>query len=194
MHKRILSLLSFGLLVVVQLTVPAGMILDRERTLREGQLFKFKTRPIDPADAFRERYVWLSLEPSTVPYSSTNQPWGYNQKGFAVLATDTNGYACVKRLEHLRPAHETAVQVQVSDWGNRNEAHLQWNGLDRYYMAEGKAPAAETAYRVHNLRTNQTCSVTIRVRGAHAVIENLFVDDQPIHAWLRAHPDKTRQP
>lgn len=198
MNKRNILLLGFALVAAAQLAVPAWMIVQREWTLHEGHVFKFRTRPIDPSDAFRGRYVWLGLEPSTVHEMKpsalspdTDQQWGYNQKGFAVLDTDTNGYACVKRLTHLRPVHETAVQVRVSYWGNRNgEAHLQWTGLDRYYMAEGKAPAAETAYRDHNLRTNQTCYVTIRVRGESAVIENLFIDNMPITDWLRLQAPK----
>ena len=66
--------------------------------------------------------------------------------------------------------------------------HIAWPGLDRYYMTERKAPAAETAYREHNRRAAQTCYVTVRVRGTRAVIENLFIDDQPIRDWLREHP------
>jgi len=87
------------------------------------------------------------------------------------------------------------VPVRVS-WSDtsKNEVHIQWSGLDRFYMAENKAPAAETAYRKHNLRTNQTCHVTVRVRGAQAVIENLFIDDKPIREWLRSHTDKTKTP
>ena len=46
------------------------------------------------------------------------------------------------------------------------------------------------AYRAHSIHTNQTCHVTVRVRGTSAVIENLFVENQPIHEWLREHKGK----
>ena len=188
MHKRNWILLGFALVVAAQLAVPAGMIVDREWTLRHGQLFKFKTRPVDPADAFRGRYIWLGLEPETIqlPDAST---WSANQKAFAVVETDANGFATVKRLERTCPANEAAVPVCVSWWGSaKNEVHITWPGLDRYYMAEGKAPAAEKAYREHNRRaTPSSCHVTVRVRGTHAVIENLFIDNQPIQEWLRTH-------
>lgn len=194
MSRRNWLVLAFGLVVAAQLTVPAWSIVGHERALREGRVFKFRTRPVDPADAFRGRYVWLSLEPDAVKVTGAAQ-WRYNQKAFAVLDTDTNGFVVVKRLERERPANESAVRVRTL-WCNTpsNGVHIAWPGLDRYYMTEGKAPAAETAYRDHSRRTNQTCHVTVRVLGGHAVIENLFIADQPIQSWLRnaqqAHPSK----
>ncbi len=190
MNRRNWILLAFGIVVFAQLAVPAWSIIGHERTLREGRVFKFRTRPVDPADAFRGRYVWLSLEPDAVTVPEVSH-WDYNQKAFAVLGTDTNGFVIVQRLDRVQPGDEPAVRVRTGWRDTRtHEIHIQWPGLDRYYMAEDKAPAAETAYRAHSLRTNQTCHVTVRVRGAHAVIENLFIEDQPIHAWLREHPGK----
>ena len=190
MNKRNLILLGFVVLVAAQLAVPAWMIVDREWTLREGQVFKFRTRPVDPVDAFRGRYVWLGLQPETIDVPDTTK-WRAHQKAFAVLGADTNGFAIVKRLERASPNDEPAVPVTVSWWGSsRSEVHINWEGLDRLYMNETKAPSAETAYRKHNSRANQSCHVTIRVRGTHAVIENLFIDDQPIRDWLRTHAGK----
>jgi len=185
MNKRNLILLSFVLVAAAQLAAPAWMIVDREWTLREGRVFKFRTRPVDPVDAFRGRYVWLGLEPDTVRVPDTTN-WRSNQKAFAVLGTDTNGFAIVKRLDRVQPAGEPAVPVYVT-WPNAGTVHINWPGLDRFYMPEGKAPAAETAYREHNRRASQSCHVTVRVRGTHAVIENLFIEDQPIRDWLRSH-------
>ncbi|MCX6996229.1 MAG: GDYXXLXY domain-containing protein [Kiritimatiellaeota bacterium] len=188
MHKRNLLLLGFALVVAAQLAVPAWMIVEREWTLRDGQVFKFKTRPIDPSDAFRGRYVWLGLEPNPVKVPDVS-PWSYHQKAFAVLAADTNGFAIVERLAREAPAGQAAVPVRVS-WTDtkKGEVHINWTGLDRLYMTEKKAPAAEDAYHAHSRRTNSTCHVTVRVRGTRAVIENLFIENQPIHDWLKTHP------
>jgi len=190
MKTRSGILVGFALLVAVQLAVPAWMIVERERTLNSGQLFKFRTRPVDPVDAFRGHYVALRLEPETVHVADIGL-WHHHQKAFAVLGADTNGFAIVKRLERVKPPNEPAVVVHTG-WFNdkKSEAHLDWSGLDRYYMEEEKASDAEDAYRRHTNRTNNTCYVTIRVRGAHAVVENLFINDQPIHAWLRQHKAK----
>lgn len=186
MGKRSLILLGFGVVVAAQLAVPASMIIGRERTLREGQVFKFRTQPVDPADAFRGRYVLLRLEPGVVEVPRAEE-WPYRRKAFAVLGTDTNGFAVVTRLERKQPAGEPAARVRTL-WHERNDRlHINWIGLDRYYMTEEKAPAAEAAYWSHNTRTNRACHVAVRVRGGDAVIEDLFIDDQPIRDWLREH-------
>jgi len=186
MNKRNLILLGFAIVAAAQLAVPAWMIVEREWTLQKGQVFKFKTRPVDPSDTFRGRYVWLSLEPESVRVPDAAQ-WRRDQKGYAVLGTDTNGFAIVKRLDRAKPAGESAVQVHATWVSTNREVHINWPGLDRYYMSEDKAPAAETGYREHSRRDSQSCHVTVRVRGTHAVIENLFIDDQPVHAWLHTH-------
>lgn len=49
--KTLLSV--FILVAIVQLYVPAKMILDREDILDTGKEYKFKTEPIDPNDPFR---------------------------------------------------------------------------------------------------------------------------------------------
>lgn len=185
MNRRNLLLLAFAAAVAAQLAVPAWMIAGRELTMRAGKLFKFKTRPVDPVDAFRGRYVWLGLEPGAVMVPDAKK-WRTNQKVFAVLGTDSNGFAMVNRLERAMPAGgEASVKVRVL-WSDiyKNEVRIGWPGLDRYYMTEKKAPEAEKAYWDHNVRTNRGCHVTVRVRGGSAVIENLFIEDKPVSDWL----------
>jgi uncharacterized membrane-anchored protein len=185
MSNRNLMLIVFSVAVAAQLAVPAWMIAGRERTMREGKTFKFRTRPVDPVDAFRGRYVWLSLEPGSVKVQDADK-WMANQKAYAVLGTDSNGFAVVNRLDRAMPAGEPAVKVRVR-WPNiqQKEVRVDWPGLDRYYMTEKKAPAAERAYWQHNVRTNRTCHVTVRVSGNDAVIENLFIEEKPVSDWLK---------
>lgn len=190
MNKRSLLLLGFAVVVAAQLAVPAWMIIGHEWTLREGRVFKFRTRPVDPADAFRGRYVWLGLEPVAVKVPDANS-WPNNTAAFAVLGTDSNGFAVVKALTRDRPKNAAVVAVRTA-WSdvNRGEIHINLPGLDRYYLAEDKAPAADEAYRAHSRRTNPACYVTVRILGTHALIENLYIENQPIHEWLRTHRGK----
>ncbi len=57
-------------------------------------------------------------------------------------------------------------------------------------MMEEKAPAAETAYREHSRGDRQDCYITVRVRGSVGVIENLYIENQTIHDWLKTHQGK----
>jgi len=182
-NKKALWLAAFALVAAAQLAVPAWMIVNRERMLRDGRQFRFRTQPVDPADAFRGRYVWVRLDPDRIAMKEVNQ-WEHNQRGYAVLATGTNGYAKVVRLDRTLPAVEPAIPVHIN-WTDvrKGEVFFSWP-LDRYYVEERKAPAAETAYRKHNRPTNDNCYVTVRVRGDDAVLENLFIDGKPIREVL----------
>ncbi|MCL5269750.1 MAG: GDYXXLXY domain-containing protein [bacterium] len=183
MYKKPLLLLGLAAASLAQLAVPGWMIVRREITLREGELFKFSTAPVDPADAFRGRYVWLRLEPDrvTVPGGAA---WPDNRRAYAVLAADANGFAKVIRLDPTLPSDAPAIPVRVLWSDSRTgEVHIRWP-LDRFYMEEKKAPAAEAAYRSRSRRDNRDCHVTVRVHDGNAVLENLFIDGQPIRDYL----------
>ena len=184
MNRKGLLLLALAAAAAAQLAVPAWMIVGRELTLRDGVQFKFRTRPVDPADAFRGRYVLLGLEPDHVTVSNASQ-WASGARAYAVLSTDADGFAEVLRLDRTPPPVELAIPVRVG-WSvaGTNGVHFSWP-LDRYYMEETRAPAAEAAYRSHSTRTNRTCHVTVRVRGRDAVLEGLFIDGKPIREFLK---------
>lgn len=60
--NRNLLLALLVVLAAAQLAVPASMIVQRETVLTQGRVYKFKTAPVDPVDAFRGRYVALRFE------------------------------------------------------------------------------------------------------------------------------------
>lgn len=49
-------------LFAIQLAIPGYMIFEQNQILTEGTAYKFKTRPIDPYDPFRGRYVTLAFD------------------------------------------------------------------------------------------------------------------------------------
>jgi uncharacterized membrane-anchored protein len=63
--------------------------------------------------------------------------------------------------------------------------------IDRYYMEEKAAPAAERVYRQHTQRDKQDAYVTVRVKDGFAVIEGLFVGGQKIEDAVRNYGGKT---
>lgn len=192
MSKLSLTLMAFLVVAIAQLSVPVSLIVNHELTIRKGTVFKFRTAPVDPSDPFRGRYVALQLEPETVGVPD-GVAWKHNEKVYAVLESDTNGFTRVKRLDRSQPENEVALQVRIA-WIDHQgkKVHIRWPGLDRYYMTETKAPEAESAYRAHSLRNNQSCHVTVRVRGTSGVVENLYVDNTPIQEWLRTHKQVAR--
>ncbi len=176
-----LRLLVFAALAVVQLGVPASMIYKRESVLRYGRVFKFKTAPVDPVDAFRGRYVALSFQANTAPtketFSAATQVW-------AVLTEDENGFAKIERVSRTRIDADNVMLVTTARWNSEGSVQVDFP-FDRYYMEESAAPRAEEAYRANSQRSNQNAYVTVRVYHGSAAIEELYVDGKPIRDFLR---------
>ena len=83
---------AFLVVCAVQLAVPALMIRTYEATLERGRPYKVRCAPMDPADAFRGRYVWLSLEvPAPEGYAEGELTWG--RKMWALLEELTGAIA-----------------------------------------------------------------------------------------------------
>jgi uncharacterized membrane-anchored protein len=186
------------LLIVVaaaQLAIPATMIHRQETILRDGREYKFKTRPVDPADAFRGRYVWLGFEQDHAPWKgpsgSDEETHGrHGQNAFATLAVDANGFAQVSAIAPSKPASGDFLKVQVSYRGWGTNVGDVWFSMpfDRYYMEESKAPEAERVYWQHQNRrttTNHMTFAVVRVLDGRAALENVILDGRPIAEYVK---------
>jgi hypothetical protein len=57
--------------------------------------------------------------------------------------------------------------------------------FDKYWVTERDAPAAETAYRNLSRRDKQNAFASVRVFRGDAVLEQLYLDNQPLGDYLR---------
>lgn len=186
MNKRWLMVI-FAVVAAVQVAVPVAMILQREPILRTGRVYKFRTRPVDPYDAFRGRYVQLAFEQDHAPWRSHDEV----QRGMALFAsvtTGTNGFAVIPEAASERPAKGDYIKVVASHpgWGTNAGSVYFTLPFDRYYLEESKAPQAEKTYWEHN-RRNQTNSDTyavVRIKDGEAVLADLYVADKPIRDYF----------
>jgi len=170
----------FAVVALVQLAVPAGMIVRREWTLKEGKQFRFHTTPVDPYDAFRGRYVALSLEPNSVAVSTN---FAHRTKVYVTLEEGPDGFARFTGAS-IGPPHDKDYIKAESLYNDRGKLTLRLP-FDRFYMEESAAPKAEQAYREHSRRGQQDAYVTVRVRNGFAVLENLYVAGKPIAEFVR---------
>lgn len=183
--------LKLALAVVIfaaQLAAPAWMIADQEITLRRGTVWKFKTRPIDPYDPFRGRYVTLAFEAETMPDPDAPEIYG-GETVYGVLAEDDQGFARFARLlteppddasEHLR-----ADVSYVDTWSTETQrtVHLMLP-FGRFYMNERLAPEAEAAMRRRAGDGPREAWAQVRVRNGRGVIEDLYIEGSPVNEYL----------
>ncbi|HVM62471.1 MAG TPA: GDYXXLXY domain-containing protein [Verrucomicrobiae bacterium] len=171
----------FAVVALAQLAVPAWMIVSHEQTLAAGEVFKFHTAPVDPYDAFRGRYVRLQIDQNSLPMPAGVE-WKRGQKVFALIETGTNGFARLTELRATPPVDKPYLAVRVS-YISGQTAWLDVP-LDRFYMEESLAPAAEKAYREHSRVAQHDAYITVRIRDGSPVIENLWIDGTPIRDFL----------
>ena len=170
----------FAAMALLQLAAPASMILSRERTLKQGEAFKFQTAPVDPYDAFRGRYVALRIANSEAAWPEGVSA-SYGQTIYATIETDVDGFAKFGAASLSPPKGKPYLKVKAGSVNGKGGIALQLP-FDRFFMEEAKAPAAEAAYREHDRGGAAGAYVVIRVLDGAGVIENLFVGGKPIAA------------
>ncbi len=183
MNTKPVLLAGMLVLALAQLGVPLSMIARREATLRDGKVFRFKTAPVDPYDAFRGRYVALGVEERKGPLEG-NAEYRRGQRVYALLEEDGEGFARIRQVVTARPDEGDYIAVRGA-WGRDKDGNLQvhWP-FNRYYMNEELAPRAERVYREHSRRGKHDAYITVRVKGGFAVLEELYISDKPIGEFL----------
>ena len=171
-------LIVFVLVAFAQLAVPGSLIWKREHTLRQGNVWKFRTAPVDPVDVFRGRYVALHFDIET---QEVSPPPNSNSGDtiFVTLKSNAEGFAEIDQVLATRPAGDDFMEAGLL-------GKTITLPFDKYWVTERDAPAAETAYRNLSRRGNQNAYVSVRVFRGDAAIEQLYLDNQPLGDYLRA--------
>ena len=181
-------IIIFGLLITAQVAVPFRMIQQRETVLRKGELFRFKTEPIDPADPFQGRYVWLRIEDNYVTLSEdVVDHVDRRSYGYATISVDDKGFAHFAEWTLERPEITSYLKTRASGhartWDPETEKS-SYKGLrieipfTRFYMDEAKAPRAEILAR--DATRNEDCWVEVRILNGKAVIEDVIAEGQSL--------------
>lgn len=185
--------LAFGCMVLFQLALPGWVLVDHERVLTEGEVYLFRTEPIDPRDPFRGEYVTLNFAAEsgqwTSPAASTEEY--VRSSAFAVLGTDTGGFARIERLTRERPTGSAFVEVQFMSFGSDGVSRVSLP-FDRFYLEEGDGAATEQMLQPQwsndTLVQPMPAHAVVRILNGRAVIEDLVVGGRSIHEWLKDMP------
>lgn len=178
-HKYIL-LLIFLFITFFQLLVPANMIFQKNKTVESGTLYKFRVKPVDPADPFIGRYVDLSFDQDTVPVDDDK----FYRNGsiiYVELARSIDSFAVIKGIS-LEPydAQTDYVQAKVA-YAYDNKVHIQYP-FSKFYMEESKAPDAEM-YADKMLRdSTYTGYAEVYIYKGDAVLKDVKINNRTIRS------------
>jgi uncharacterized membrane-anchored protein len=183
------ALIIFALVAFAQLSVPAVIAWQRVQTLAHGRVWKFKTAPVDPEDALRGRFVWLRF--MAEEYTAPEKFVGVDHV-YAVLKEDADGFAQVDHVSTTPLSGDNVMKVDPGGYWDNTGQHIRFP-FNQFWITEKRAPEAEKAYRDNSRRGQQNAFVTVRVRNGDAAMEQLYLDNQPLPEYLRAHAQAAKK-
>ncbi|WP_158845293.1 GDYXXLXY domain-containing protein [Algibacter sp. L1A34] len=175
----------FILVALVQLAIPAQMIFGQETVLKTGVAYKFKTRPVDPSDPFKGKYITLNFDVSN--FKTKDSLWERNEEVLVYLTTDSLGYAKIDAVsKHVLERNTNDYVKAKAYWYSTYSKELVIRfPFNKYYMKETKAYAAETAVRDRQRDSlpNNTHAL-VYVQEGEAVLEDVIIDDISIKDYV----------
>lgn len=182
---------AFIVLALVQLFVPAKMIMDREDVLSNGIPFKFQTAPVDPNDIFRGKYIMLSFKENSYVVDSSSS-WDGVQAVYVTVANDEQGFAKLTGIYKTLPKNS-------SNYFKANVAYISTDSItkvfvkfpfDRFYMEESKAPEAEEVYREAQRDTTQQTYAVVFIKDGESGLKDVMINNIPVKEMIRRNHAK----
>ncbi|GAA4275872.1 GDYXXLXY domain-containing protein [Aquimarina mytili] len=180
--KIIHVFIGFVIVALIQIFVPLQMIWQQEDVLSSGEVYKFKTRPIDPTDPFRGKYITLQYEMNSFTMADTTYIQG--DKIFVYIENDDAGYAKVHSLSKtdLRLDKDYVI-AKVT--GNHKDVINFKLPFDRFYMEETKAYDAEKAYRENNRNNTQNdVYALVHIKEGKSVLKDVIINGISIQKFV----------
>ena len=178
MKNKTLYIVAFVLMALAQLYVPYYMIVHAENVLKSGKAFKFKTKPVDPSDPLRGKYIVLSYAIDAFPMDSS-LVFNPDQTVYVSLSTDSLGFAQIVEVQPVEPEYtDDYVPATVSSMYN-GTVYLRYD-FDRLYLEESLAPIAEEKFRQANSNSQSNTYALIYVYRGRAVVDDVFIDGKSV--------------
>lgn len=179
------TLILLIVLFAIQLAIPGYMIFEQNQILTEGTAYKFKTRPIDPYDPFRGRYVTLSYaaDQEVIPVMEgsniESEDWVY-----ALVGVDDDGYAVLEVLTDVKPEEGQDYLYLETFYRGYDGGFLVSLPFDRYFASEENAPKIESAVWRRQREQVEDVYAKIRILNGKGTIEDLYVNDILIREYI----------
>jgi uncharacterized membrane-anchored protein len=195
--KGMKKILFFVFIVacIIQLAVPAKMIMDKENVMSEGHEYKFRTAPVDPYDPFRGKYITLSFDANRYVGAGRDSNYFEGDDVNVLLGTDSAGFAIIAGLSKKVPDGENInvdyVKAKVR-YAYNKEVTIDYP-FQRFYMDENKAASAESNYRNANRQnTTQEVYALVYVKEGEAALKDVVVNGVSIQV-IASQRNQNRQ-
>ena len=194
MNSKKIMIPVFILVALVQIYVPAKIIIGRAIVLKSGKEFKFRTAPIDPNDPFRGKYIDLYFNDNMVKIQ-TKENWVNGETVFVLLSTDSSGFAKLTSVSKNKPPGTQDYLIAKAGYVNYNDSKLSIEfPFDRFYMEESKAFDAELAYRRISRDSSQIAYALVKIKNGESVLKDVMVDGMSLKEIVKQQQNFPKVP
>lgn len=185
-HIKWVKLALFFLIIAAGSAWPIFKIISFEFSKEAPKIYRFHSAIVDPYDPFRGRYVTLNPQPSELIIA----PKDFDPK-YAVLGTDEDNFATVVDLVEEPIPNQDVIKLKSVYYNYDYDKYRFRLPLERFYMNENLAPAAEQAYmKATREGLNSTCAIVVKIYpDGNYTIEDLEIDNQPIREYINSKTD-----
>src|SRR4030095_2501252 len=183
MNSKKIMIPAFILVALVQIYVPAKVILDRTILLSSGKEFKFKTAPIDPSDPFRGKYITLNFNENTIEIQN-KEKWSRGETVFVLLTTDNNGFAKIRSASKAKPMDSQDFLKAKVNYVDGSKLSIEYP-FDRFYMEESKAYDGELTYRRALPDTSQVAYALVNIKNGESVLKDVMINGNSIREIVK---------
>ena len=177
MKRNKLFLSLFVIVALVQISLPAKMILDMEDVINNGREFHFETAPIDPNDPFRGKYIDLNFTDDFI--LSKDSSWMYGDEIYVSIRTGDDGFAEIEGVSRTEPQGTSDyIKTQVSYFDTEGKLYVEFP-FDVYYMEESKAGDAEDAYR-DSRSSEKPAFALVRIKDGNFSLLDVVIDGMSV--------------
>ncbi len=173
-------LIAFAITAIAQLVVPLKMVYDSAMIERHGTVYKFRTKPIDPSDPFKGKYITLKYDVAEIPSNDTT--WVYGSDVYVSVVKDKRGFGRAISASVKAPKSGDYFKAQV-------RSHIDSTlfvdiPFDRFYMEESKAYEAEAAYREYSENNDKPAYALVALKEGNAVVKDVIIDNMLVRDYV----------
>jgi uncharacterized membrane-anchored protein len=179
MKTRNIIVLTFIIVAIIQIAVPAKMIYKYDYILSKGKPYKFQIAPIDPSDPFRGNYISIRMREGGFK-NDTTKNWEFHEEVYVLLDFDkSTGFARIKNITREKPQVDVDFVKAKISYFNKETVFVDYP-FEQYYLEESLAPKAENMYSEALRDTNKISCLIVNTIAGDAVIKDLIINGQSI--------------
>ncbi len=163
-------------MILAQWYIPLKMLNNQEAVIKNGTEFHFQTRPVDPYDPFRGKYIDLNFVLNSFEANYIDP--SFKGIAYAEIASDNQGFAKIVSLSKQTYPHKNYLELNIkSVQGDKALFELPFN---KYFLNEDLAYTAERSVMTLNNQNKLKCFAKVMIKDGAYALQDVILEDQSI--------------